>query len=129
MNVYQAVFGDGAKQEEFVSRNYQTAAKLAILDGIHMAEAINETEYENQIDWDKQPPLTGSRRDLRIMIGYAEGTEHKFYIDIRTMKAPMFMQHKDPGIPKHLSDHEMKLVDMYAQLIETGRYGNAEIVE
>jgi hypothetical protein len=129
VNVYQAVFGDGEKQEEFVSRNYQPSAKMAILDGIHMAETMNETEYQNQIEWDKQPRLTGSRKDLRIMIGYLEGIEHKFYIDIRTMKAPMFMQHKDPGIPKHLSDYDMKLVDMYAQLIETGRYGNPEIVE
>ena len=113
VKMYQAKAGDGVNKSTLKRMNtFFSTPQEAIAEALCL-KAKMDTKYHEQIQWDFEGKITGSKEKVKILKGYLDGDRktHPFYLEVQASEQLKDVPTVSPlKVKKGLSAKEKKVV-------------------
>lgn len=113
MTLYQAKAGDGLRKKGLKRADTFFSTPLeAVSEALGIKEKI-DAKYQNEIKWDYDGVITGSRKKMKILRGYLAGDRktNPFYLEIQSIESKKGIATVPPLKPKSITTDDQKVLD------------------
>jgi hypothetical protein len=116
--LYQAKAGDGLRKKGMKRADtfFNTPLEAAS-EALSIKEKM-DAKYQNEIQWDYEAAITGSREKMKILRGYLAGNRktNPFYLEILSVETSKEVSAVSPLKPKSITNDDQKMLDHVHQL-------------
>jgi hypothetical protein len=119
MKLYQAKAGDGLRKKGLKRADTFFKTPLEAASEALSIKGKLDAKYQNEIQWDYDAAITGSREKAKILRGYLSGDRgtNPFYLEILSVDKPKKgVSAVSPLQPKSITTEDQKVLDNVNQL-------------
>lgn len=116
--LYQAKVADGIKKKGLKRMDsFFLTPEEAVSEALSLKERIDR-RYGNEIQWDYNAKMTGTKDKLKILRGYLNGNRetNPFYLEIFSSEQKKNKGTIPPIIPSKVSSEDQRVIDHVTQL-------------